>query len=1687
MANKIHYLNGGTKNNSSLIPKNEKNIFSIISNQKRKKHIKNEFRRTILYLKINKKYFQKIYLFLFIYILFLFPKRIYLLGEYYIEMKFNKEGYNQVISDEFLGELPSKISVEGKDLFFTNKNKKVYINNKDEIIRLEWTNTLSNFSYMFSNLKNIIYIDIHNMFVKNCNMTFMFNNCHLLETFIYITNINDNSIEDMRGMFYNCFSLKSFNFHDLNLNNGINISYMFYNCRNLNYIGFDSNVIYTINDMKEMFYNCTSLDSINLSKIKTNSYIDFSYMFYNCRNMQKVIYNRLDIKQIKYMFYNCNSLIQINLDNFNASSDYLNMSYLFFNCSNLENVYGRFKKFNISDTRAMFFNFISLTAINFNPFNLIDYINMSKMFYNCNNISEISFDIGEGYITKCYFINTIYNIAYDNITIEGINTTTICNSTFKHFIYYPNDLSSIFYNCTSLTSLNFNYFETVYVQDISYMMYNCILLNNFYFNNTYFFNNITRNMKSAFQNCESFTSFNFPYFYTPKAEIMWDMFKGCSGFEKLDLQNFDTSQVTDMESMFEGCTNLTSLSLKSFRTNKVHYMNKMFRDCINLQLLYFNYISSQSLGTMYQMFYNCKNLSYLNIYSLTEKSQTIFEMFKGASNSFQFCVKEHQDIPNIFNEIKNMEKTTRDCSKDCYEDSNGRSSIPGSKLCCPNYEYNGACYDKCPSKTKVENDARICTFFKCPNYYNYEQNNCSDFIPDGYYLNDTVWHTIDKCDKTCKTCDQENHCLTCDNNYPFLSFGKCLQSCEYGNYSDSGILKCKCFTKECEECANEEEGLCKKCAHGYYIKSDDINYIEGLKKCYKNPPNYYLNSNMERYERCYHSCHNCYGDGNEEYHNCINCNANYTSNITKIINGKTTNNCYINCDYYHYFVEHKYYCTDLPICPSHYEFLIEELNQCVKSCKDVPGYPKIFRNKCYKECPIEKSREDTEDNSDICKLVCPYDEPFEMVLSQTCAKNCSIMDLKNKLCVINYGGNRTIMQNQDLLQSNIMNDLVSSFNVTSMSDDETILFEEGGTYYEIITTKNKKGNTNTSSLQLGECEYILKNYYGIDKEAPLYIFKIDANIEGKTGPSIVYKVYYPLIEPDKLYPLDLTICEGKGINIAIPIELDNPELYDKNSPYYNDICYNLPSDSGVDLIINDRMQEYSDNHKSPCEDSCEYMGYDETIKQIKCSCEIKVDLPLISDIKVDKDKLYKFMKIENIANFEVLKCIKLVLSKRGLKTNIGFYLFIPTIIIYFICIIYFYKKDFKSLKMLLNNMILSKTIFKNVRNKKEKKGDKKIFPKIKDKDKNQNQNQIQQSVFQEYLNSRNINLTEYISDNDYIRKNKIKNFKYNSHINNQITENNEEKENNLNIELDINNNEQATNAPPKRSRAIPKIIIHKNKENTSLERFDNSSSKKSLKQNTIALGLDNFDFQKKETEMTKDEKKQLKLLLEYNDSELNDLSYKAALRYDNRSYIEYYFSLLKINHMILKIFNKNDYNSRIIKIYLCFLNFVISYSVNALFFNDETMHKIYLDGGNFNLIYQLPQIFYAYIISLVFGKLLDFLALSEDTIIKIKSEKDIKNIVSIAHKEFTKLFFQYICFFSFSFVITIIFWYYVTCFCAVYRNTQFHLIKDTLIGFGNSLLDPFWMYLIHGIFRILAIKKKKKFLYKFSKVIQYLF
>ena len=78
-------------------------------------------------------------------------------------------------------------------------------------------------------------------------------------------------------------------------------------------------------------------------------------------------------------------------------------------------------------------------------------------------------------------------------------------------------------------------------------------------------------------------------------------------------------------------------------------------------------------------------------------------------------------------------------------------------------------------------------------------------------------------------------------------------------------------------------------------------------------------------------------------------------------------------------------------------------------------------------------------------------------------------------------------------------------------------------------------------------------------------------------------------------------------------------------------------------------------------------------------------------------------------------------------------------------------------------------------------------------------------------------------------------------------------------------------------------------------------------------------------------------------------------------------------------------------------------------------------------------------------------------------------------------------FFVFTFLMFIFYWYLITCFCAVYQNTQIAFIKDFLSSFALGIFLPFFVYIFPTIFRIISLKSKSdiEYVYKFSNIIPF--
>ena len=247
------------------------------------------------------------------------------------------------------------------------------------------------------------------------------------------------------------------------------------------------------------------------------------------------------------------------------------------------------------------------------------------------------------------------------------------------------------------------------------------------------------------------------------------------------------------------------------------------------------------------------------------------------------------------------------------------------------------------------------------------------------------------------------------------------------------------------------------------------------------------------------------------------------------------------------------------------------------------------------------------------------------------------------------------------------------------------------------------------------------------------------------------------------------------------------------------------------------------------------------------------------------------------------------------------------------------------------------------------------------------------------------------------------------------------------------------------------------KSNIKMNIFENSESK-----NTIYIKGKNSN----ENEQNKNNKK-------LDDLDLNNSSYERALELDKRTFEQIYWSRLKTKHLIIFTFiSCHDYNLQYIKISRFVFLVCTSMALNVFFFFDSSMHKIYLDYGEYNFIQQLPQILYSTIVSLIIEIIIGILSYTDINIYQIRQieQATLDKIEPILKRMKKKL----IIYFIITFVLFLFYWYFISTFCAVYNNTQIIYIKDFISSFSIGLVYPFIIQLVFSLVRIFALRKKTK-------------
>ncbi len=473
------------------------------------------------------------------------------------------------------------------------------------------------------------------------NMGWMFSGCEQLNA-IDLSGFLTSRVTDMSFMFWGCTNLKSLDLTSFNTAKVTKMPSMFYGCNHLETIivGDDWSTA-AVTDSEDMFYNCTNLvggqgTTYDASHVdKTYAHLDYgtsnpgyftarleAYVMYNGSAMALTFYYDNQRKYRTATTYDLNTgtdnpewltsvpqgrVNHVVFDPSFAGARPSSTWHWFAQMINLQDVTGMeyLNTSNVGYMGYMFYNCMTLTALDLSNFNTADVVRTDYMFYNCNNLRTIFG--GDGWNTNRVALST--NMFYNCTQLAGDQGTTFdASHVNKAYAHLDGGTSNPGY---------FSRFKEAYA---CYTPGNTTLT--FYYDNqrssrsgrTYDLNttsspgwgtdgtnaNVTKvvfdpsfagtyptstfGWFSSMTNLESITGME--YLNTDFVNNLGYMFCRCSKLTSIDLSHFNTSRVVELDYMFYKCSQLTVLDLSSFNTSKVAYMMLMFADCSNLTTIY---------------------------------------------------------------------------------------------------------------------------------------------------------------------------------------------------------------------------------------------------------------------------------------------------------------------------------------------------------------------------------------------------------------------------------------------------------------------------------------------------------------------------------------------------------------------------------------------------------------------------------------------------------------------------------------------------------------------------------------------------------------------------------------------------------------------------------------------------------------------------------------------------------------------------------------------------------------------------------------------------------------------------------------------------------------------------------------------------------------------------------------------
>ena len=419
----------------------------------------------------------------------------------------------------------------------------------------------------------------------------------------------------------------------------------------------------------------------------------------------------------------------------------------------------------------------------------------------------------------------------------------------------------------------------------------------------------------------------------------------------------------------------------------------------------------------------------------------------------------------------------------------------------------------------------------------------------------------------------------------------------------------------------------------------------------------------------------------------------------------------------------------------------------------------------------------------------------------------------------------------DFLSNKQIEEIFTNLTIYSIkcnNTNESIIIQAQNAIFELSTVEFQKyyDNINFSSVDLGQCENVLRERHNIPNENKLLILKLDIKKIEKKSTYVQYEIY----DSVSLKKLNLEYCKNLNLKIIIhvPAQLDSTSislyenlkkwgynLFDSGDPFYHDVCTLFTNQFGTDVIIEDRRKDYylPNNNIQLCQEGCDFNSYDKLVQKAECYCNGQTNVVItdITKLHLDKDIIAdSFLDTIKNSNFRVLKCYEKAFDFTTFLTNFGRIILTLILVLFLVLMIIYFIKEKKTINEKISYVLKDKLI--NFKGKTENKPKSKIKKKKKKKSKkhsvvfNIDKNKIKENIDNDKNNIYKINVkknTLYDSNNSSMNYSKTKKRNSSKKISKKQ---NTEYPVNESLKNDNNNSIQKNiSGPPKRVKRKIKI------------------------------------------------------------------------------------------------------------------------------------------------------------------------------------------------------------------------------------------------------------------------------------------